>query len=103
VPPNRKPQAVLAKLLSVAHLGLVLNEHFEEHGAIIYLDVCLAARASGFVWLKRNARKIRHWYLLRSLGCDGGHRLRSMGVQETNSLAGSPALQSNHKRVESVR
>jgi hypothetical protein len=38
VPPNRKPQAEFGKLLSGAHLSPVLNQHFEEDGAIIYLE-----------------------------------------------------------------
>ena len=38
VPPNRKPQAEFAKLLSGAHPSLVLNEHFQAHGAIVYLE-----------------------------------------------------------------
>jgi len=89
VPPNRKPQAEFAKLLSGAHPNLVLKRAFPS-ARRDYLSRGLigsAARAAGFVLLKRNAGKIWHWYLLTSLGCDGGHRLRSMGLQETKSLA----------------
>ena len=41
---RRKPietrKALLAKLLKGSHLSLVLNEHFEEDGAIVYREAC---------------------------------------------------------------
>jgi len=41
---RRKPietrKALLAKLLKSSHLSLVLNEHYEEDGAIVFREVC---------------------------------------------------------------
>ena len=33
-------KALLAKLLNGSHLSLVLNEHYEEDGAIVFREVC---------------------------------------------------------------
>jgi bifunctional non-homologous end joining protein LigD len=41
---RRKPietrKALLAKLLNGSHLSLVLNEHYEEDGAIVFREAC---------------------------------------------------------------
>jgi bifunctional non-homologous end joining protein LigD len=38
--PIEKRKALLAKLLRGSHSSIVLNEHFEEDGAIVYRDAC---------------------------------------------------------------
>jgi bifunctional non-homologous end joining protein LigD len=38
--PIEKRKALLAKLSRGSHLSIVLNEHFEEDGAIIYREAC---------------------------------------------------------------
>jgi bifunctional non-homologous end joining protein LigD len=38
--PIEKRKALLTKLLRNAHLSMVLNEHFEEDGAIVYREAC---------------------------------------------------------------
>jgi len=38
--PIEKRKALLTKLLKGAHLSIVLNEHFEEDGAIVYREAC---------------------------------------------------------------
>jgi bifunctional non-homologous end joining protein LigD len=38
--PIEKRKNLLAKLLKGSHLGLVLNEHFEEDGATVYRAAC---------------------------------------------------------------
>jgi bifunctional non-homologous end joining protein LigD len=38
--PIEKRKALLAKLLRGSHLSIVLNEHFEEDGAIVYREAC---------------------------------------------------------------
>jgi hypothetical protein len=41
---RRKPietrKALLAKLLKGSHLSIVLNEHYEEDGAIVFREAC---------------------------------------------------------------
>jgi bifunctional non-homologous end joining protein LigD len=38
--PIEKRKALLAKMLKGSHLSIVLNEHFEEDGAIVYREAC---------------------------------------------------------------
>ncbi len=38
--PIEERKRLLAKLLKGSHLSLVLNEHFEEDGAIVYREAC---------------------------------------------------------------
>ena len=38
--PIETRKALLAKLLNRSHLSLVLNEHYEEDGAIVYREAC---------------------------------------------------------------
>jgi bifunctional non-homologous end joining protein LigD len=38
--PIEKRKAMLAKLLRGSHLSIVLNEHFEQDGAIVYREAC---------------------------------------------------------------
>lgn len=38
--PIEKRKALLAKLLRSSHLSVVLNEHFEEDGVIVYREAC---------------------------------------------------------------
>jgi bifunctional non-homologous end joining protein LigD len=38
--PIEKRKALLAKLLKGSHVSVVLNEHFEEDGAIVYREAC---------------------------------------------------------------
>ena len=38
--PIETRKALLAKLLNGSHLSLVLNEHYEEDGAIVFREAC---------------------------------------------------------------
>ncbi len=38
--PIEKRKALLAKLLKGSHLSIVLNEHFEEDGEIVFREAC---------------------------------------------------------------
>lgn len=38
--PIERRKALLAKLLKGAHLSIILNEHFEEDGAIVFREAC---------------------------------------------------------------
>jgi bifunctional non-homologous end joining protein LigD len=38
--PIEKRKALLAELLKGSHLGLVLNAHYEEDGAIVFREAC---------------------------------------------------------------
>jgi len=38
--PIEKRKELLAKLLHGSHLSIVLNEHFEEDGAIVFREAC---------------------------------------------------------------
>src|SRR5437588_11065289 len=38
--PIEERKRMLAKLLRGSHLSLVLNEHFEENGAIVFREAC---------------------------------------------------------------
>ena len=38
--PIEKRKALLAKLLKGSHLSIVLNEHFQEDGAIVFREAC---------------------------------------------------------------
>src|SRR5438046_6864882 len=38
--PIEKRKALLARLMRGSHLSIVLNEHFEEDGAIVFREAC---------------------------------------------------------------
>jgi bifunctional non-homologous end joining protein LigD len=44
--PIEERKRLLAKLLHGSHLSIVLNEHFEEDGAIVFREACKLGCAS---------------------------------------------------------
>jgi len=67
--PIEKRKALLAKLLKGAHLSIVLNEHFEEDGPIVFRESCklgcegiVSKRLGSFYRAGRSA----HWVKVKN-------------------------------------
>jgi len=67
--PIEKRKASLAKLLKGSHLSIVLNEHFEEDGAIVFREACklgcesIVSKRLGSLY--RSGRSV-HWVKVKN-------------------------------------
>jgi bifunctional non-homologous end joining protein LigD len=89
--PLEQRRALLAKLLRGSKLSIVLNEHYEEDGAIVFRDACrLGCEGIVSKWLGSPywSGRVPHWVKVKNLkGAGSQTRGRGrLGVTPTNRM-----------------